>query len=116
MLGRTGVEAQLARLSAKLTLGDVGGAQTILTPIQFLIPTIPRYFSLRTDRSSKETHRLQPISTYSTRTESQDARGFAYFGRLFLDQRDYPKADALSAAAMGAMRMILLLSHCVVRF
>jgi tetratricopeptide (TPR) repeat protein len=29
-----------------------------------------------------------------------DSKGFAYFGRFFLDQHDYPKADALSAAAV----------------
>jgi Flp pilus assembly protein TadD len=30
----------------------------------------------------------------------EDSRGLAYFGRFFLDQRDYMRADALSAAAV----------------
>jgi tetratricopeptide (TPR) repeat protein len=35
-----------------------------------------------------------------TDLEPDDSKGFAYFGRFFLEQHDYMRADALSAAAV----------------
>jgi len=98
----TGVEAQLARLSAKLTLNDVGGAQTMLAPIQISHPDCPEMLLAegRIEAAKGNAQAAADFYVQYTDLESQDARGFAYFGRLFLDQRDYPKADALSAAAM----------------
>ena len=98
----TGVEAQLARLSAKLTLNDVGGAQTMLAPIQISHPDCPEILLAegRIEAAKGNAQAAADFYVQYTDLESQDARGFAYFGRLFLDQRDYPKADALSAAAM----------------
>jgi predicted Zn-dependent protease len=34
-----------------------------------------------------------------TDTDPNDSRGLAYFGRFFLEQRDYMRADALSGRA-----------------
>jgi len=98
----TGVETQLALISEKLTQNDVTGAEMILAPI---LTSHPDCAELLLDEGRIEASKgnVQAAASFYvqyTDLESQDARGFAYFGRLFLDQRDYPKADALSAAAL----------------
>jgi len=97
-----GVEAQLARLSAKLTLNNVGGAETMLAPIRISHPDCPEILLAegRIEAAKGNAQTAANFYVQYTDLESQDARGFAYLGRLFLDQRDYPKADALSAAAL----------------
>jgi superkiller protein 3 len=98
----TGVETRLASISAKLTLNDVSGAETMLTPIVTSHPDCPEILLAQGRIESAKGNAQAAANFYVQYTdlESQDARGFAYFGRLFLDQRDYSKADALSAAAM----------------
>jgi len=98
----SGAEAQLARISAKLTLNDVSAAETTLTPILISHPGCPEILLVQ-GRIAAARGNVQAAANFYvqyTDLESRDARGFAYFGRLFLDQRDYPKADALSAAAL----------------
>lgn len=98
----TGVETQLASISAKLTLNDVNNAETMLGPIVTSHPDCPEML-LDQGRIAAAKGDAQAAANFYvqyTDLEPQDARGFAYFGRLFLDQRDYPKADALSAAAL----------------
>ncbi len=98
----TGAETQLARISAKLTLNDVSGAETLLAPIVTSHPDCPEILLAqgRIEAARGNAQRAANYYVQYTDIESQDARGFAYFGRLFLDQRDYAKADALSAAAV----------------
>src|ERR1041385_262701 len=97
-----GVETQLASISAKVTLNDVSGAETMLAPIVKSHPDCPEILLAqgRIDAAKGNAQAAANFYVQYTDLESQDARGFAYFGHLFLDQRDYPKADALSAAAM----------------
>src|SRR5258707_3399296 len=98
----TGAETQLASVNAKLTLNDVLGAETMLGPIRASHPDCPEIL-LAEGRIAAAKGNAQAAADFYvqyTDLESQDARGFAYFGRLFLDQRDYAKADALSAAAL----------------
>ena len=98
----SGAEDQLARISAKLTLGDASGAQAMLGPVLVSHPDCPEIL-LAQGRIEAAKGNAPAAANYYVRytdAETEDSRGFAYFGRLFLDQRDYPKADALSAAAV----------------
>jgi tetratricopeptide (TPR) repeat protein len=98
----TGAGTQLASVNAKLTLNDVLGAETVLAPIRASHPDCPGIL-LAEGRIAAAKGNAQAAADFYvqyTDLEPQDARGFAYFGRLFLDQRDYAKADALSAAAV----------------
>jgi superkiller protein 3 len=98
----TGAETQLASISAKLTLNDVIGAEAMLAPIVISHPDCPEMLLAqgRIEAAKGNAQAAANFYVQYTDLESQDARGFAYFGRLFLEQRDYAKADALSAAAM----------------
>ncbi len=98
----SGAETQLASISAKLTHNDVNGAEAMLAPIVTSHPACPEILLTqgRIEAAKGNAQAAANFYVQYTDLEPQDARGFAYFGRLFLDQRDYPKADALSAAAM----------------
>jgi tetratricopeptide (TPR) repeat protein len=98
-----GVEDQLARVSAKLTLGDVSGAEAMLVPVAASHPDCPEILLAqgRIEAAKGNATTAANLFVQYTDLETQDSRGFAYFGRFFLDQRDYPKADALSAAAVA---------------
>jgi len=98
----SGAAEQLALISAKLTLGDVSGAETMLGPVAASHPDCPEILLDRGRIEAAKGNAATAANLYVQYTdlEMQDSRGFAYFGRLFLDQRDYPKADALSAAAL----------------
>ena len=98
----SGAEAQLARVSAKLTLGDVSSAEAMLGPTTASHPDCPEILLAqgRIEAAKGNPQAAANFYVQYTDIETQDSRGFAYFGRLFLDQRDYPKADALSAAAL----------------
>jgi tetratricopeptide (TPR) repeat protein len=90
------------RISAKLTLNDVSSAEAMLGPIAAAHPDCPEVLLAqgRIEAAKGNVPAAANFYVQYTDLEAHDARGFAYFGRLFLDQRDYPKADALSAAAM----------------
>ena len=98
----TGAETELARISAKLTLNDVSAAEAMLAPILTSHPDCLEILLAegRIEAAKGNAQAAANFYVQYTDLESQDARGFAYFGRLFLDQHDYPKADALSAAAL----------------
>jgi tetratricopeptide (TPR) repeat protein len=98
----SGAEEQLANVSTKLTLGDVSGAETMLGPVVATHPECPEILLAqgRIEAAKGNAQAAANFYVQYTDLETQDSRGFAYFGRLFLDQRDYPKADALSAAAV----------------
>ena len=63
----SGAEAQLARVSAKLTLGDIASAETMLTPIAASHRDCPELLLQqgRIEAAKGNTRRL-PSSTYST--------------------------------------------------
>ena len=98
----SGAEEQLVSISAKLTLGDVSGAEGMLGPVVASHPDCPEILLARGRIEAAKGNASTAADFYVQYTdlETQDSRGFAYFGRLFLDQRDYSKADALSAAAL----------------
>ena len=70
-------------------------------PLQCPIQIAPNfYWPRRGWKPRKETRARPNFFIRYTDLVPEDSRGFAYFGRFFLDQRDYQKADALSAAAL----------------
>jgi tetratricopeptide (TPR) repeat protein len=98
----SGAEAQLARISADLTLGNVSAVEAMLQSIAASHPDCPELLlnEARMEEAKGNLEAAANLYVHYTDLKPQDSRGFAYFGRLFLDQHDYARADALSAAAM----------------
>jgi len=77
-------------------------AEGMLRPIALSHPDCPEILLAKARIEEARGNANQAVDLYIRYTdlEPNDSRGFAYFGRLFLEQRDYMKADALSAAAV----------------
>src|SRR5215472_9286079 len=97
-----GAEAEFARISEDLTLGKVGPAEEKLSPVAASHPDCPEALlaRARVEQAKGNAEAAADLYVQYTDLKPEDSRGFAYFGRLLLEQRDYPKADALSAAAV----------------
>lgn len=98
----TGAEAQLALISKKLTLDATDVAEGMLRPIASSYPECPEILLAQARIQDARGNAQEAADLYIRYTdlEPDNSRGFAYFGRFFLEQRDYMKADALSAAAV----------------
>jgi len=98
----SGAEAQLAAVSKELTLGASGLAEDMLAPIAVSHPDCPEILlaQARIRQAKGDANQAADLYVRYTDLEPDDSKGFAYFGRFFLEQRDYMRADALSAAAV----------------
>ncbi len=98
----TGAESQLAIVSRKLTVDATDVAEGILRPIASSHPECPEILLAQARIEEARGNAQQAAGLYIRYTdlEPDSSRGFAYFGRFFLEQHDYMKADALSAAAV----------------
>jgi len=98
----TGAEAQLALVGKELTLDAPSVAEGILGPIAASHPDCPEILlaQARIQAAKGDAAAAANLFVQYTDLAPSDSRGFAYFGRLFYDQRDYARADALSAAAV----------------
>jgi tetratricopeptide (TPR) repeat protein len=98
----TGAESQLAIVSKKLTVDATDVAEGILRPIASSHPECPEILLAQARIEEARGNARQAAGLYLRYTdlEPDSSRGFAYFGRFFLEQHDYMKADALSAAAV----------------
>jgi len=98
----TGAEAQLASVSRKLTVDAIDVAEGMLRPIAASHPECPEVLlaQARIEEARGNAQQAADLYIRYTDLEPDNSRGFAYFGRFFLEQRDYMKADALSAAAV----------------
>src|SRR5713101_6884535 len=98
----TGAEPQLALVSKKLTLDATDVAEGMLRPIASSFPECPEILlaQARIQDARGNAQKAADLYIRYTDLEPDNSRGFAYFGRFFLEQRDYMKADALSAAAV----------------
>jgi tetratricopeptide (TPR) repeat protein len=98
----TGVEAQLAVVSRQLTLGSADAAERMLQPIAKSRPDCPELLLARARLQAAKGNAAEAANLFIRYTDlaPEDSRGLAYFGRFFLDQGDYQRADALSAAAV----------------
>ena len=98
----TGAEAQLSLISKKLTLDATDIAEGMLRPLAVSHPDCPEILlaQARIEDSRGNAQQAADLYIRYTDLEPDSSQGFAYFGRFFLEQRDYMKADALSAAAI----------------
>ena len=98
----TGAEAQLAQVSKALTVNALDIAETALRTLSVSYPDCPEILLHQARLTQAKGNFREAAELYYryTDTDPADSRGLAYFGRFFLEQRDYVRADALSAAAV----------------
>jgi tetratricopeptide (TPR) repeat protein len=98
----TGAEKQLAQVSNQLTLNSLEAAENSLRALSLSYPDCPEIILQRARLAQVKGEANQAAELYYRYTDGDpdDSRGLAYFGRFFLEQRDYMRADALSAAAV----------------
>jgi len=98
----SGAEAQLAAVSKELTLGAAAVAADMLAPIAASHPDCPDILlaQARIQQAEGDANQAADLYVRYTDLKPDDSKGFAYFGRFFLEQHDYMRADALSAAAV----------------
>jgi Tfp pilus assembly protein PilF len=98
----TGAETQLAHLSRALSANSLATAENTLHALIFSYPACPEIVLHQARLAQAKGNLQQAAELYYRYTDADpnDSRGLAYFGRFFLEQRDYMRADALSAAAM----------------
>jgi tetratricopeptide (TPR) repeat protein len=97
-----GAEAQLAQISRQLTLNSLDGVKPALQTLSLSHPDCPEIVLQQARLAQAEGDANAAADLYYRYTDSDpsDSRGLAYFGRFFLEQQDYRRADALSGAAV----------------
>jgi Flp pilus assembly protein TadD len=98
----TGAETQLAQVSKQLTLNSPDAAENTLRTLSLSYPDCPEVVLQQARLAQAKGNSSQAAELFYRYTDADpnDSRGLAYFGRFFLEQRDYMRADALSAAAV----------------
>ena len=98
----SGAESQLAQVSKQLTLSALDGVKPALDALSRAYPECPEVLLQQARLAQAEENPNTAADLYYRYTDGDpnNAKGLAYFGRFFLEQRDYMRADALSAAAM----------------
>ena len=98
----TGAQAQLAQVSRQLTLNSLDGLRSTLQSLSTSYPDCMEVVLQQARLAEAEGDPNAAAELYYRYTDSDpnDARGLAYFGRFFLEQKDYMRADALSAVAV----------------
>jgi tetratricopeptide (TPR) repeat protein len=97
-----GAEGQLAKASTALTRNAVDNAETILRTLSASHRECPEIIldQARLAQAKGRVEEAAELFYRYTDSDPNDSRGLAYFGRFFLEQHDYMRADALSAAAV----------------
>src|SRR5713226_5989201 len=98
----SGAEAQLAQGSKALALNTPDSAENALRAVSVSNPDCPELMlqQARLAQAKGSFNEAADLFYRYTDIDPNDSRGLAYFGRFFLEQRDYVRADALSAAAV----------------
>src|SRR5438874_4570624 len=98
----TGAEDQLTQASSALTRNVVDAAENILHALNASHPECPEIVlqQARLAQAKGNVNEAAELFYRYTDIDPNDSRGLAYFGRFFLEQHDYMRADALSAAAV----------------
>ena len=99
----TGAEARLAQISKALTVNALDIAENALRPLSVSYPDCAEIVLHQARLAQAKGNFSEAAELYYryTDTDPDDSRGLAYFGGFFLEQRDYMRADALSAAAVN---------------
>src|SRR3954469_329481 len=98
----TGAEEPLAQVSRALNRNAIENAENILQALRVSHPECPEIVlnEARLAQAKGSVDEAAELFYRYTDTDPNDSRGLAYFGRFFLEQHDYMRADALSAAAV----------------
>jgi Flp pilus assembly protein TadD len=98
----SGAEDQLSQISKALTLNYVHKAEVMLASVKNAHPDCPKLLlqEARFEQAKGNANEAAELFYRYTDSDPNDSRGLAYFGRFFLEQHDYMRADALSAAAV----------------
>jgi tetratricopeptide (TPR) repeat protein len=98
----TGAEGQLALISKKLTVDATDATEGMLRRLALSHPECPEILLAQARIQDSRGNAKEAADLYIRYTDLKpdSSQGFAYFGRFFLEQRDYMRADALSAAAV----------------
>src|SRR5947208_3802460 len=98
----SGAEAQLAKTSKASHLNTLDTAENGLRALSSSYPDCPEIVlhQARLAQAKGSANQAAELYYRFTDTDPNDSRGLAYFGRFFLEQGDYMRADALSAAAV----------------
>jgi len=85
-----------------LTVNSLATAENALRTLSASYPDCPEIVlhQARLAQAKENIREAAELYYRYTDTHAADSRGLAYFGRFFLEQRDYMRADALSAAAV----------------
>src|SRR6266850_3702879 len=97
-----GAETQLAQASRNLTVNSLAAAESTLRALSLSYPDCSEVVLQQARLAQAKGNVTEAADLYYryTDTDPNDSRGLAFFGRFFLEQRDYMRADALSAAAV----------------
>ncbi len=98
----SGAEEQLAKIARQLTLNSLDGVKAALQSLSLAHPDCPQIVLQQARLAQAEGNPEVAADLYYRYTDGDptDSKGLAYFGRFFLEQHDYLRADALSAAAV----------------
>src|SRR5256885_2496047 len=98
----TGAEESLAQVSRALSRNAIENAEQILQELRASHPECPEIVlnQARLAQAKGSVEEAAELFYRYTDSDPNDSRGLAYFGRFFLEQHDYMRADALSAAAV----------------
>jgi tetratricopeptide (TPR) repeat protein len=98
----SGAEAQLAQAAKALTLNAPDSAENTLRALSVSHPDCPELVlqQARLAQAKGNVNEAAELFYRYTDIDPNDSRGLAYFGQFFVEQRDYRRADALSAAAV----------------
>lgn len=98
----SGAETQLGQVSRQLTLRSLDGVKVALEVLSRAYPDCPEIMLQQARFAQVEGNPDSATDLYYRYTDGDpnNSTGLAYFGRLFLEQHDYMRADALSAAAV----------------
>lgn len=98
----SGAEAQLTQISKQLTLNSLDGVKSALQSLSVSHPDCPDIVlqQARLAQAEGDANAAADLYYRYTDADPNDSKGLAYFGRFFLEQRDYMRADALSGVAV----------------
>lgn len=98
----SGAEVRLTQISKQLTLGFLDGVKSALEALSHAYPDCPEILLQQARVAQAEGNSDTAADLYYRYTDADpnNSQGLAYFGRFFLEQHDYMRADALSATAV----------------
>ena len=94
-------DTELAQISRQLTLSSLNGVRPRLEALSRKYPDCTEILlqQARLAQAEQDPGAAADLYYRYTDRDPNNSKGLAYFGRFFLEQHDYMRADALSAAA-----------------